>query len=264
MTASTPPSEKVLLDYDGPVAIISNNNPDKRNAFDDEMDLRLFEILAELSERTDIRAVIWRGTGHSFSTGRDVSAIGATTDVSYHELMRRGHRGMQKLFEIDAPIIAALQGWSIGGAFQRALLCDIRVAAEGARFMLPELTHGVIPDTGGVGVLYEMCGHGVVSDLVLTGRAMSSSEALAHGVVSRVVPADALLAEALAAANQIAEFSLPAVMMAKETVNAAYETPLSEGVKLERRLFHSLFAFDDQKEGMAAFSEKRPAAFKGR
>ena len=184
MTASTSSSEKVLLEYDGPVAIISNNNPDKRNAFDDQMDVRLFEILAELSAHDDVRAVIWRGNGDSFSTGRDVSAIGATVDVSHHELMRRGHRGIQKLFEIDAPIIAALQGWSIGGSFQRALLCDIRVAAEGARFMLPELTHGVIPDTGGVGVLYEMCGHGVVSDLVLTGRAMSASEALAHGVVS--------------------------------------------------------------------------------
>ena len=112
MTASTSPSEKVLLEYDGPVAVISNNNPDKRNAFDDEMDLRLFEILAELSERSDVRAVIWRGIGHSFSTGRDVSAIGATMDVSHHELMRRGHRGIQKLFEIDAPIIAALQGYA--------------------------------------------------------------------------------------------------------------------------------------------------------
>jgi enoyl-CoA hydratase/carnithine racemase len=263
MTASTPPREKVLLDYDGPVAIISNNNPDKRNAFDDEMDLRLFEILAELSERRDIRAVIWRGNGHSFSTGRDVSAIGATTDVSHHELMRRGHRGMQKLFEIDAPIIAALQGWSIGGSFQRALLCDIRVAAEGARFMLPELTHGVIPDTGGVGVLYEMCGHGVVSDLVLTGRAMSASEALAHGVVSRVVPADQLDAAVREMADDIAAKPRVTVNMARRIIRNLSEPQIRSSMSDELIAQTFINKSSDYAELRAARAEDRAPHYTG-
>jgi len=263
MTASTSSSEKVRLDYDGPVAIISNNNPEKRNAFDDEMDLRLFEILAELSERPDIRAVIWRGVGHSFSAGRDVSAIGATVDVSHHDLMRRGHRGMQKLFEIDAPIIAVLQGWSIGGSFQRALLCDIRVAAEGARFMLPELTHGVIPDTGGVGVLYEMCGHGVVSDLVLTGRAMSASEALAHGVVSRVVPADQLDATAREIADNIAAKPRVSVNMARRIIRNLYEPQIRSSMSDELIGQTFINKSSDYAELRAARAEDRPPIYTG-
>ena len=134
-----------------------------------------------------MRAVIWRGEGKSFSSGRDVSAIGGQlVDLTHHELMSRGHRGILQLFDIEAPVIVAMQGWSIGASFQRALLCDIRIAAEGARFMLPEVNHGVIPDTGGVARLYEICGHGVASDLVLTGRPMGVDEAYADGIVSRV------------------------------------------------------------------------------
>jgi enoyl-CoA hydratase len=233
MTASASAGEKVLLDYDGPIATITTNNPDKRNAFDDEMDLRFFEILAELATRKDVRVVIWRGVGHSFSTGRDVSSIGATTDVSHHELMKRGHRGIQKLFELDAPVIAALQGWSIGGSFQRALLCDIRVAAEGARFMLPELAHGVIPDTGGMGILYEMCGHGVVSDLVLTGRPMDATEALAHGVVSRVVPADELDETVRAMAESIAAKPWVTVNVARQVIRHLFEPQIRSSMAEE-------------------------------
>jgi enoyl-CoA hydratase/carnithine racemase len=181
-------TEKVRLDIDGAVATITNDNPDRHNAFDDAMDVRLFEILAELKERPDVRAVIWRGEGKSFSSGRDTGAIGApVTGIAHHELMVRGHRGIQQLWDLDAPVIVACKGWVMGGSFQRALLCDIRVAAEGTRFRLPELTYGVIPDTGGVSVLYEMCGPGVVNDMVLTGRVMDVEEAYAHGIVSRVV-----------------------------------------------------------------------------
>ncbi|HEY5153867.1 MAG TPA: enoyl-CoA hydratase/isomerase family protein, partial [Acidimicrobiales bacterium] len=143
--------ERVRLSIEGPIAVITNDYPEKRNAFTDDMDVRLFEILGELQERPDVRAVIWRGEGHSFSSGRDVSSIGVQQgELTHHELMTRGHRGIQQLFDLDAPIIVAMQGWSIGGSFQRALLCDIRVAADDARFMLPEVGHGVIPDTGGV------------------------------------------------------------------------------------------------------------------
>ena len=165
-------TDKVLLEVNGPVAAITNNNPDKRNAFDDDMDARLFEILSELKGRPEVRAIIWRGEGKAWSSGRDVSVIGNNaTSLSHHELMSRGHRGILQVFELDAPIIVAIHGWAIGGSFQRSLLCDIRIAAEGTRFMLPEVGHGVIPDTGGMGRLYEICGSGVTSDLVLTGRA---------------------------------------------------------------------------------------------
>src|SRR3954452_15933724 len=200
--------EKVELQYEWPIPAINNDNPDKRNAFDDEMDARLWEILAELRSRPDVRAVVWRGEGKSFSSGRDVAAIGNNkTELSHHELMRRGHRGIQQLWELDAPVIVACKGWVMGGSFQRALLCDIRIAAEGARFRLPELSYGVIPDTGGVAVLYEMCGHGVVSDMVLTGRILSAEEALAHGVVSRIVAPDELDATVREMAEQIASQS---------------------------------------------------------
>ena len=149
-------TDRVRLEIGDGIAVISNDHPDKHNAFDDEMDVALFDILAELRVRSDVRAVVWRGEGASFSSGRDVSAIGAnTTALTHHQLMARGHRGIQQLFDLDAPIIAACHGWTLGGSFQRALLCDIRIAATGARFRLPEVGHGVIPDTGGVARLYQ-------------------------------------------------------------------------------------------------------------
>src|SRR6478752_9465789 len=184
---------RVRLDVDGAIATITNDNPDKHNAFDDDMDAELFGILDQLATMPGIRAIVWRGEGKSFSSGRDAGSIGTQkTELTHHELMRRGHRGIQRLWDIDAPVIVACKGWVMGGSFQRALLCDVRIAAEGTRFRLPELSYGVIPDTGGVAVLYEMCGHGLVSDMVLTGRILSAEEALAHGVVSRVVADDEL------------------------------------------------------------------------
>ena len=198
-------SEKIRVDYDGSIAVITNDNVEKHNAFDDEMDLRLFEILSELKQRQGLRAVVWRGEGKSFSSGRDVGSIGGgKVTLSHHELMLRGHRGIQQIFDLGAPIIVACKGWSIGASFQRALLCDIRIAAEGARFKLPEVGYGVIPDTGGVARLFQMCGHGVAADLVLTGRTMGAEEALGHGIVSRVVPEGDLDETALAMARAIA------------------------------------------------------------
>ena len=181
-------SGSVHLEIDGPIAVITNDNPDKHNAFDDDMDAQLFAAIERLVADRTVRAVIWRGEGKSFSSGRDVGSIGnLQVPLSHHELMRRGHRGIQRLWDLDAPVIVACKGWVMGGSFQRALLCDVRVAAEGTRFRLPEVGHGVIPDTGGVAVLHQMCGPGVVSDMVLTGRILSAEEALAHGVVSRIV-----------------------------------------------------------------------------
>src|SRR5437660_9654270 len=208
---------RVELTVDGAIATITNNNPDKHNAFDDEMDVQLFEIIGELQQRPDVRAVIWRGEGKSFSSGRDVAAIGTLqVELSHHELMRRGHRGIQQLWQLDAPVIVACKGWVMGGSFQRALLCDIRVAAEGTRFRLPELTYGVIPDTGGVAVLYEMAGPGVVSDMVLTGRVLSAEEAFAHGIVSRLVAPDDLDATVMEMAHQIAAAPAVTIKMARQ------------------------------------------------
>jgi len=209
----------VRLEIDGAIATITNDNPDKHNAFDDDMDAQLFDVFAELVGRDDVRAVIWRGEGKSFSSGRDVGSIGAIDSVgAHHNLMQGGHRGIQKVWELDVPVIVACKGWVMGASFQRALLCDMRIAAEGTRFRLPEVTYGVIPDTGGVGVLYEMCGHGVTSDLVLTGRVMPADEALVHGVVSRVVPADDLDATVREIAEQIAAAPYVTVKMAREVL----------------------------------------------
>src|ERR1700712_971735 len=149
-------TEKIRLDIDGPIATITNNNPDKHNAFDDEMDLRLFEILDELRQTPGLRAVIWRGEGRSWSSGRDTSVIGTNkTELTHHELMTRGHWGTQPIFDPEAPVVIAVRGWAMGGSVQRALLCAVRIAAEGPRFRLPEVGHGVIPDTGGVDRLFQ-------------------------------------------------------------------------------------------------------------
>ena len=217
--AQAGPDQRVRCEIDGPIATITNDNQAKRNAFDDAMDLRLFEIFGEIAGNPAIRVVIWRGEGTSFSSGRDVSAIGGgAVPLTHHELMTRGHRGIQQILDLEVPVIVAMRGWSIGASFQRALLCDIRVAAQDARFMLPEVTHGVIPDTGGVARLFQICGHGVASDLVLTGRPMDAAEAYAHGIVSRVVPGDALDATVREIAEKIAAAPYVTVRMARRVI----------------------------------------------
>ncbi len=258
------PDERVTLTYDGPVAVITNDNPDKKNAFDDDMDLALFEILTELAQSKDVRAVVWRGEGSAWSSGRDVGAIGGgQVEMTHHELMTRGQWGIQQLWAIEAPVIVAIQGWAIGGSFQRALLCDIRIAAEGARFMLPETKYGVIPDTGGVGVLYEMCGHGVVSDMVLTGRALSAEEALHHGIVSRIVPPEELDATAMEMAHEIAGRSAVAVKMARRVIrHLARPQQVSS---MEDELIYQTFInkSDDYAEMRAAHADGRAPVYKG-
>ena len=217
-------ANKVLFEVTDSIAVITNNNPEKRNAFDDDMDVLLFDILRELKERNDVRAVIWRAEGTVWSAGRDLSVVGHNaTELSHHELMTRGHRGILQVFELDVPIVVAIQGWAIGGSFQRALLCDIRIAAEGTRFMLPEVGYGVIPDTGGMGRLYQMCGTGVASDLIFTGRPMSAEEALNHGIVSRVVPAEALDDTAWDMASKIASSPKVTIKLARRVLNRLSE-----------------------------------------
>jgi len=255
---------RVHLQIDGAIATITNDNPDKHNAFDDAMDAQLFEALAELRERTDVRAVIWRGEGPSWSSGRDVSSIGNnTTDMTHHELMTRGIRGIQQLWELDAPVIVAIQGWAIGGSFQRALLCDIRIAAEGARFMLPEVGHGVIPDTGGVAVLQQMVGPGLVADMVLTGRRLSADEALAHGIVSRVVPADELDSVAREMAERIAASPAVTVKLARRVLSHLSRPDVR--ASMEDELIYQTFLnrSDDFAEMKAARAEGRDPNYRG-
>ena len=249
---------------EGSIATITNNNPEKHNAFDDAMDVQLFEILNDLRQRPDVRAVIWRGEGKSFSSGRDVAAIGTVkVDLTHHELMRRGHRGIQQLWEIDAPVLVACKGWVMGGSFQRALLCDIRVAAEGTRFRLPEMTYGVIPDTGGVAVLHAMCGPGLVSDLVLTGRVLSADEALQHGIVSRVVPPDDLDSTVREMAEQIASAPKVSVKLAREVIRHL-SVPAIRASMADEMIYQTfLNRSDDFAESRAARTEGREPRYTG-
>jgi enoyl-CoA hydratase/carnithine racemase len=256
--------DRVRLDIDGAVATITNDNPDKHNAFDDDMDARLFEIIDELCRRPEVRAVIWRGEGRSWSSGRDVGSIGNNqTDMTHHELMTRGIRGIQRLWDLEAPVIVAIHGWAIGGSFQRALLCDIRIASTDARFMLPEVGHGVIPDTGGMGVLYQMAGHGLVSDMVLTGRRLSADEALAHGIVSRVVPRDELDATAREMADRIAASPAVTVKLARRVISHLARP--EQRSSMEDELIYQTFVnkSEDMAELKAARAEGRDPVFRG-
>ena len=254
----------VRLEVDGAIATITNDNPDKHNAFDDDMDAQLFAALGELRSHPEVRAIIWRGDGKSFSSGRDVGSIGnLKVGLTHHELMRRGHRGIQQLWELDAPVIVACKGWVMGGSFQRALLCDVRVAAEGARFRLPEVTYGVIPDTGGVAVLYEMCGHGLVSDMVLTGRIVPADEALAHGIVSRVVPEAELDATVRQMAEQIVASPAVTVKMAREVIRHLALPQIRQSMADEMIYQTFISRSDDMTELRAARAEDRDPRYTG-
>jgi len=259
------PSDTILLEYDGPVAIISNNRPEKHNAANDEMDARLWEILAELHGREGLRAVVWRGSGASFSSGRDTTELGVRKeDLSDLEFIERGHRGAQLFFTLPAPIVAALKGWVIGGSFERALLCDLRIAGEGAKLRLPEILHGVVPDSGGTARLFQMAGHGLVADLALTGRVMTADEALRHGIVSRVVPDEKLDETVLEIARGIASRPAFSVQMFRRTLgglaNPLVQRSLSEEAVAQSLVFQSA----DYHEMKAARAEKREPCYRGR
>ncbi len=257
--------DPIWLRYDGPVAIVTNNRPEKHNAANDAMDARLWEILAELHERPDLRAVVWRGEGKSFSSGRDTSELGVRTeDVSQLEFMERGHRGTQQFFTLPAPSIAALKGWVIGGSFERALLCDLRIAGESARMRLPELLHGVVPDSGGTARLFQMAGHGLVADLALTGRVLSAEEALRHGIVSRVVPDEDLDKTCLEIAHQIAALPAFAVKMFRRVLGQLANPAVQQSIAEEAATQALVMASDDYREMKAARAEGREPRYRRR
>ena len=257
-------SDTVLLDFDGSVAIVSNNRPDKHNAANNEMDARLWEVLEELHHREDVRAVVWRGNGKSFSSGRDLSELGSRPEgVSDLEFIE-GHNRADLFFSIPAPIVVALKGWVIGGSFERALLCDLRIAGEDVRMRLPEGGHGVAPDTGGTARLFQMAGHGLAADLALTGRVLGAEEALRHGVVSRVVPDDQLDETALEVAHQIAKAPAFTVKMFRRTLARMADPLVRESIAHEALTQSMTFASHDYAEMKAARTEQREPKYRGR
>lgn len=259
------PSDTILLEYDGPVAIMTNNRPEKHNAANDEMDLRLWEVLGELHERDGVRAIVWRGAGKSFSSGRDTTELGVRSeDISDLDFIERGHRGTQQFFTIPAPMVCALKGWVIGGSFERSLLCDLRIAAESTRMRLPEVLHGVVPDTGGTARLFQIAGHGLAADLALTGRIMDAAEALRHGVVSRVVPDDRVDDEALEIAHQIARAPAFTVKMFRRTLSRMGDPLVKRTIQEEALTQSMVFASDDYAEMKAARAEEREPKYRNR
>jgi enoyl-CoA hydratase/carnithine racemase len=265
--ADSAEAPEILLDFDGPVAIVTNNRPDKHNSFTDPSDLLLYQAFESLHLREDVKAIVWRGAGKSFSSGRDTNWIGGKNrveDISQLELMERGHRFGKLLMTHSAPIIVEMKGWTIGGSFERALLCDLRVAGESARMMLPEVKHGVIPDTGGMARLFHMAGHGVALDLALTGRVMGAAEALQHGIVSRVVPDDQLEATVLEMAHEIAKAPAFTVKMARRVVNHLAFDAVAASIDEEALAQTLLMQSHDYDEMKAAKAEGRAPHYRRR
>jgi enoyl-CoA hydratase len=257
------PYENILTETRGRVAVVTLNRPKQLNALNDALMTELGDALLEFDADEAIGAIVLTGNDKAFAAGAD---IGAMANWSFMDVYKTDYitRNWEALKRVRKPVIAAVAGFALGGGCEIALACDIVVAADTAKFGQPEIKIGAMPGAGGTQRLPRAVGKAKAMDLILTARMMDAHEAERAGLVSRVVPADRLLDEALAAANAICEFSGPVVMMAKEAVNRAFETPLAEGILFERRMFHALFATEDQKEGMHAFVAKRKPAFKHR
>ena len=261
----SPPSETVLLTFDGAVAVVSLNRPERHNAFNDEMDARFFDVLAELRDREDVRCIVWRSEGKSFSSGRDTKELGTRAKgESDLEFIEAGHRKTTVLWEMPVPIVVALKGWALGGGFERALLCDMRIASSDTRMALPEVGHGVIPDSGGTARLFQMAGHGIAADMALTGRVLDAQEALQHGIVSRVVEPEKLDEEVMAIAQEIARRSPLAVKFSKEVLSGLATPEVARSMHEEKIAQTVIFASEDYRELKAARSEDREPKFRGR
>jgi enoyl-CoA hydratase len=254
--------ETILVETRGKVGLVTLNRPKPLNALNAQVLADLLAAFKTFDADPGVGAIVLTGSEKAFAAGADIKEMQA---LGYADMyLANTFGGWEDFTRTRKPIIAAVAGYALGGGCELAMMCDFIIAADTAKFGQPEITLGVIPGMGGSQRLTRSVGKSKAMDMVLTGRMMDAAEAERCGLVSRVVPAADLVDEALKAAGKIAEFSLPAVMMAKEAVDRAFETTLSEGVRFERRLFHSLFALEDQKEGMAAFAEKRPARFRNR
>jgi enoyl-CoA hydratase len=253
--------EHVIVEIKNKVGVITLNRPKALNALCGALMDELETALDELEANDDIGCIVVTGSEKAFAAGADIAEM---KDMSYMDAYKADFitRNWERLARARKPTIAAVAGFALGGGCEVALMCDIIIAAETAKFGQPEITLGVPPGAGGTQRLARSIGKAKTMDMCLTGRMMGAEEAERAGMVARVVPADRLLDEALEAANKIAALSGPATMMVKEAVNRGFETTLAEGVRFERRLFHAAFATEDQKEGMAAFVEKRAAKWK--
>ncbi|MBL4612348.1 MAG: enoyl-CoA hydratase [Emcibacter sp.] len=255
------PYEMILVDNKKPVGLITLNRPEAMNALNGQLMDELTTALRAFESDDDIRAIVITGSSKAFAAGADIKEM---QDKDYMDVYLNDFitANWEEASRCRKPIIAAVAGYALGGGCELAMMCDFILAADNAKFGQPEIKLGVIPGAGGTQRLTRFVGKSKAMDMVLTGRMMDAEEAERSGLVSRVIPVDDLLDEALKVARKIADLSMPSVMIAKECVNKAYETTLREGVMFERRIFHSLFATEDQKEGMAAFAEKRTAKFK--
>jgi enoyl-CoA hydratase len=252
----------MIVEERGAVGLITLNRPDALNALSSELMGELNAALDTFEADAAIGCVVVTGSPKAFAAGADITEMAKLGFVGAYGDDFAG--SWERISAARKPIVAAVAGYALGGGCELAMMCDFIIAADTAKFGQPEITLGIMPGSGGSQRLTRFVGKSKAMDMCLTGRMMDAAEAERSGLVSRVVPADRLLDEAQAVAEKIAGFSLPIVMMAKESVNRAYETTLAEGVRFERRLFHAMFATEDQGEGMAAFVEKRTPNFRNR
>ncbi len=251
--------ENILVETHCRVGVITLNRPKALNALSFALVTELNQVLEQFEADSGIGAIIITGSEKAFAAGADIKEMASKTYVEAY--LEDFISSWERISRVRKPIIAAVSGFALGGGCELAMMCDFIIASDTAKFGQPEINLGVMPGAGGTQRLTRFIGKSKAMDLCLTGRMMDAQEAERSGLVSRLVPADKLMEEALAAAHSIASKSLPAAMMTKESVNRAFETTLAEGVRFERRVFHAMFATQDQKEGMAAFVEKRPAKF---
>jgi enoyl-CoA hydratase len=255
--------EFILAETRGKVGLITLNRPKQMNALNPKLMQEVGEALYAFDADDNVGAIVITGNEKAFAAGADIVAM---KDWDFIEVYRSDYitRDWEHIRRIRKPVIAAVAGYALGGGNELAMACDIVIAADNAKFGQPEVNLGILPGAGGTQRLPRAVGKAKAMDMCLTARTMDAAEAERSGLVSRVVPLEKLMDEAMAVADKIAAYSLPVVMMIKESVNRAYESSLTEGILFERRLFHSGFALTDQKEGMAAFVEKRKPAFKNR
>jgi len=254
--------QNILVQSKGRIGQITLNRPAQLNALNAALKAELSEAIASFDADADIGCMLITGNEKAFAAGADIKEM---ADKTFIEAYLGNFTGTwDSAARARKPIVAAVAGFALGGGCELAMQCDVVIAADTAKFGQPEIKLGVIPGIGGTQRLTRAVGKAKAMDLILTGRMMDANEALASGLVARVVPAASLLEEAMKVADTIATMSLPSVLAAKEAVNRAFESGLSEGVLFERRVFHSLFATDDQKEGMKAFIEKRKPQWKNK
>ncbi len=255
--------ELIVAEKKDRVGIVTLNRPKQMNALNARLMQELGQALGEFDADQGVGAIVITGNEKAFAAGADIAAM---KDFSFMDAYLADYitRDWEHIRRIRKPIVAAVAGYALGGGNELAMMCDIVIAADNARFGQPEINLGIMPGAGGTQRLPRAVGKAKAMDLCLTARMMDAQEAERAGLVSRVVPPEKLMEEALAVASRIAGYSLPVAMMIKESVNRAYETTLAEGIVFERRVFHSQFGLEDQKEGMAAFVEKRKPSFKNR